>query len=111
LVKKSQFLTFMIGWFPLLVCIVSIASTRMYRGLSDYLGHTSFYSTQITRGVVRSNSMPFGKFIARPRTGITSNFGSMQNGSQLSVQVIGPLTVASSDDTGEKASSASDENV
>jgi hypothetical protein len=86
----------------------------MYRGLSDYLGRTSFFhSTQVTPGVVRSNSTPFGNFIAPPpRTGNTSGLGSMRSGSQSSVQVIGSVTVASSNDEGEeKVYNVGDENV
>jgi hypothetical protein len=97
----------------LLVCIVAIASTRMYRGLSDYLGRTSFFHlTQVTPGAVLSNSTPFGNFVAPPSTGNISGFGSMHGGSQSSVPVIGSLTVASSNGAGEeKAPSVGDENV
>lgn len=87
----------------------------MYRGLSDYLGRTNYFnSTRAYPGPVRSNSTPFGNFIARPGPGNTSGFGSVQtrSGSQTSVLVIGSLTAASSDDGGEqKAPSVSDENV
>jgi hypothetical protein len=87
----------------------------MYRGLSDYLHRTSvFYSTQthVTPGAVPSKSTPFGKFIAPPRTVNISGFGSMQGGSQSSVQVIGSQTAASSNDAGEeKTPSEGDENV
>ena len=83
----------------------------MYRGLSDYLGHTSFlHSTPVTPGVVPSNSTPFGNFIAPPGTSDIPGFGSVQGGSRSPVQVIGSLTVASSNDAGEvKASSVGDE--
>jgi len=87
----------------------------MYRGLSDYLGRTSyFHSTLVIPGAVPSNSTPFGKFVASPGTGNTSGFGSMQSGSQSSVQIIGSITVASSNDVGEenlKAPGEGDENV
>ena len=84
----------------------------MYRGLSDYLGRTSFFhSTQVTPGAVLSNSTPFGNFIAPPGTGNISGLGSMQGGSQSSVQVTGSLTAASSNDAREKAPSLGDENV
>jgi len=95
------------------LCIVSIAATRMYRDLSNYLGRTTFlHSTQVTPGAVPSNGTPFGKFIAPPGMGNTSGFGNMQNGSESSVQVIGSITVASSNDVGEeKALRVGDENV
>jgi hypothetical protein len=85
----------------------------MYRGLSDYLGRTNFFhSTRVTPGVVRSNSTPFGNFIAAPGTGNIPGLGSMQSGSPSSVQVIGSVTAASSNDEGEeKAPSVGDENV
>jgi hypothetical protein len=85
----------------------------MYRGLSDYLGRTNyFHSTQVTPGAVLSNSTPFGNFIAPSGTGNISGLGSMQGGSQSSVQVTCSLTAASSNDTGEeKAPSVGDENV
>jgi hypothetical protein len=107
--KTVQFLT----RIPLSVCIVSIAATRMYRGLSDYLSRTSFFhSTQLTPGAVPSNSTPFGKFIATPGPGNTSGLGSMQSDSESFVQVPGSITVASSNDRGEeKAPSVGDENV
>jgi len=82
----------------------------MYRGLSDYLGRTTFFDTP-SPGVVRSNSTNF--IAPPPRTGNTSGFGTLQSGGQSSVQVIGSLTVASSNnDLGEeKAPGVGDENV
>jgi hypothetical protein len=75
----------------------------MYRGLSDYLGRTSFFhSTQVIPGAVLSNSTPFGNFIAPPGTGNISGLGNIQGDSQLSVQGIGSLTAASSNDAGEE---------
>lgn len=83
----------------------------MYRGLSDYLGRTNFFSTP-SPGVMRSNSIPFGNFVAPPpRTVNTSGFGGS---SQSSVQIIGSLTltVASNEDLEEeKAPSVGGENV
>lgn len=97
------------------LCMVSIAATRMYRGLSDYLGRTTFFhSTQVTPGpgAVHSNSTPFGNFIAPPSPDNISGFESMQGGSRSSFQGIGSLTVASSNDAGEeKAPSVGDESV
>lgn len=84
----------------------------MYRGLSDYLGRTNFFHSNRASPVVPLNSAPFGNFIAPPGPGDTSDLGSMQSGSQSSVQVIGSLTAASSNDGGEeKAASVGDENV
>jgi len=99
--------------FPLLVCIVSIAATRMYRGLSDYLRRTSvFHSTQVTPGALPSKSIPFVKFMAPPGTGNISGFGSMEGGSQSTVQVMGSQTAASSNDAGEeKTPNEGDESV
>jgi hypothetical protein len=88
----------------------------MYRQLSDYLGRANvFHMTQVSPVAVRSNSTPFGKFIAAPGTGNSSSFGNMQGDSRSSVIVIGSLntlTVDLSNDAGEeKASSVGDENV
>jgi hypothetical protein len=84
----------------------------MYRGLSEYLGRTNVFNTP-SPGVVRSNTTPFGNFIAPPpHTCNTSGLGNMQSGSQSSVQIIGSVTVASSNDSGEeKVLSVGDENV
>lgn len=92
---------------------MSIAAARMYRGLSDYLGRTNYIqSTRVTPGAGPSNSASFGNFIARPGPGNTSDPGSMQSDGESSVQVIGSLTVASSNDAGEeKVPSVGDENV
>jgi hypothetical protein len=81
----------------------------MYRGLSDYLGRTNFFHSSRLKPVP-SNITPFGlgNFMAPPGPDDTSGLGSMQSDSQ-SVQIIGSLTAASSNDEGEEK--APDENV
>lgn len=79
-----------------LAYLVSIAATRMYRGLSDYLGRIDhLHSTNvIPDSDGQSNTTPFGKFIAQvpPDVSITSG-GRMQIGDQVSIR--GSLTFAS----------------
>ena len=99
--------------FLLSVCIVSIAATRMYRGLSDYLRRTDYlHSTRVTPGAVPSNGTTFGNFASFPDTDNISGLGSIQSGGQSSVHAIGSLTVATSHDAGEgKAPSVGDASV
>jgi hypothetical protein len=96
---------------------VSIAATRMYRGLSDYLGRIDhLHSTNVVPGG-QSNTTPFGKFVAQvpPDTSITSG-GRMQSVGQAwgQVSVSGSLTFASSNNAAEnlkKTASGGDEAV
>jgi hypothetical protein len=107
--KSVQLLTFMIG-SHFSAFIVSIAATRMYRGLSDYLGRTDiFHLTHVGAGG-QSNTTPFGNFVAPSSSSPDVVTISHTGGVQTQSDVAGSLTVASSDTT-EKAARGGDETV
>jgi hypothetical protein len=91
--------------------IVTIAATRMYRELSDYLGRTDiFHSTHVLDAGGQSSSKLIMDFVAPPSSDVDTipDPGGMQSDGQVSVTV--SVTVTSSE-TAEKAASGGDETV
>jgi hypothetical protein len=100
----------MIG-FHFSALIVSIAATRMYRGLSDYLVHSDIFHMVHVDPAGQLNNIPFGNFTTRPGAGNTSDTGGMQSGGQLTVGgSLTSLTFGSSNGAAKKAASGGDES-
>ena len=78
------------------VIIMSIAATRVYRGLPDYFGRADRpHSTQVTP------SGQLGRFVARPGTSYLSGSGVTQSSGQIFAMA--SLTPASDDSSGNGA--------
>lgn len=91
---------------------MSIAATRMYRGLSDYLIHADVFHSVHVAPAGQLNSIPFGNFTTRPGAGNISDPGGMQSNSQQTVGgSLTSLTIASTSDAAKKAARRGDEAV